>query len=58
MREEEEGDEGVEEAGEGLELGEAEQEEADGDFADGEREEELRRVEVVVFEEVAVLFYG
>ena len=54
---EEEGDEVVEDAFELVELGEAEEEEADGDLAGGERDEELGRVEVVVFEEVAVLFY-
>ena len=39
-------------------MRESEEKEADGDFARCERDEELRRVEVVVFEEVAVLFYG
>ena len=57
MGDEEEGDEVVEDAFELVELGEAEEEEADGDLAGGERDEELGRVEVVVFEEVAVLFY-
>ena len=53
----EEGDQGVEEAFQFVELGEAEEEEADGYLARGERDEELGGVEVGVFEEVAVLFY-
>ncbi len=55
---EEEEDEGVEEAADAGELGEAVEEEADGYLAGGERGEELGRVEVVVFEEVKVLVGG
>ena len=54
----EEGDEAVEGASQFVELGEAEEEEADGDLAGCEGEEELSCVEVVVFEEVPVLFNG
>ena len=57
VRDDEEGDEGVQDALQFVELGEPEQEEADGDFTRGERDEELGRVEVVVFEEVSVLFH-
>ena len=53
----EEGDEVVEDPLQLVEGRETQEEEADGDLAGGERDEELGRVEVGVFEEVAVLFH-
>ena len=47
----------VEDPSELVELAEAQEEEADGYLACCERDEELGCVEVVVFEEVAVLFH-
>ena len=57
MGDDEEADQGVEETREFVELGQAQEEEADGDLARREREEELSRVEVVVFEEIPVMFH-
>lgn len=56
MGDDEEGDQAVKESLEFVELGQTQEEEADGYLTCRERDEELSRVEVVVFEEVPVLF--
>jgi len=53
-----EGDEGEEEVAVAGEFGDAQEEEADGDFGDGEGDKYLDPVEVVVFEEAFEVVRG
>ena len=58
MGDDEKGDQTEEKVSESLEFGDAEEEETDGNFGQGEGDEDLDPVKVIVFEETLVVFWG